>query len=176
MQEYKFNLETIKKMSKGMVILVDTREKQNSHIIDYFNKHKIAYKKQKLDFGDYSFLLPEAVTGGADLYFHRDIVIERKASLEELSGNLGQERERFEKELANAKNRGCKVHLFVEDPRGYQGIIQSQYHTQLKPAAYMASLVTFRERYGIGISFIDPQYSAYMIYNTFYYYMREALR
>ena len=48
-----------------------------------------------------------------DIFFHRDIVVERKASLEELSGNLAQERERFEKEFLKAGNDGCKVYLMV---------------------------------------------------------------
>lgn len=176
MREYKFDIERIKHMGKKMMILVDTREKQNTHILNYFQKHHIAYRMEKLDFGDYSFLLPNEVTGAADLYFHREIVIERKASLEELSGNLTRERDRFEKELLTAKSKGCTIHFMIEDPRGYQAILEGNYRTEMKPAAYMASLATFQERYGVHISFLDPQYSGYMIYQTFYYHMREALK
>lgn len=176
MQKYKFDLDTIKAIAKQMIVLVDTREKQNQHILDYFAKHHIAYRKEKLDFGDYSFLLPAAATGIGNLYFHRDIVIERKASLEELSGNLAQERERFERELAKAKTEGCRIYLLVEDARGYQGILGAQYRTGLKPAAYFASLTTFQERYNVHINFCDTPSSAYLIYQTFYYYMREKLR
>ena len=71
-----------------MVILIDTREKVNDHILNYFNKKNIAYRQQALEFGDYSFMLPK-VDGLLcnELYFHKEIVIERKNSLEELSGN-----------------------------------------------------------------------------------------
>lgn len=113
MKQHKFSVEELKKLTKSMVILVDSREKQNSHILSYFDKQGITYQKEKLEYGDYSFYLPAAVAG-EDIYFHRDLVVERKASLEELSGNLAQERERFEKEFLRAGNDGCKVYLMVE--------------------------------------------------------------
>lgn len=43
-----------------MVILVDSREKKNSHILDYFRKQKIAYQVEKLEYNDYSFMIPAA--------------------------------------------------------------------------------------------------------------------
>ena len=42
----------------SMVILVDTREKVNDHILEYFDKKNITYKKKALDYGDYSFMIP----------------------------------------------------------------------------------------------------------------------
>lgn len=47
MRQYKFSVEEIKQRTKGMVILVDSREKKNSHILDYFRKQKIAYRVEK---------------------------------------------------------------------------------------------------------------------------------
>lgn len=41
----------------SMVILVDTREKVNDHILEYFDKKSITYKKKALDYGDYSLSL-----------------------------------------------------------------------------------------------------------------------
>ncbi len=88
----KFTLDEIKKLSKSMVVLVDSREKENRHILDYFDKHSIAHQPSKLDYGDYSFMLPSPGPSPSqeDVYFHREIVIERKSGLEELSGNLGK--------------------------------------------------------------------------------------
>lgn len=172
----KLTYDQIKKLSKEMVILVDTREKNNGHIIDYFNKKGIAYKKQALEFGDYSFMLPkvEGLTGN-ELYFHKEIVVERKNSLEELSGNLGQNRDRFEKEFLKARNNSCSIHLMVENPQGYNDIMKHNYNTQLKPVSYMASLKSFEERYDLKMQFVESQYSGYIIYSTFYYYMRNKL-
>ena len=106
MRQYRYSVEDAKRLLKQMVILVDSREKRNGHISDYFEKNGIAYQKTKLDYGDYSFMIP-ASAAGEDIYFHRDCVVERKASLEELSGNLAQERERFEKEFVKAGNDGA---------------------------------------------------------------------
>lgn len=173
MKQYKFSVEEIKKLTKGMVILVDSREKKNSHILDYFKKQKIVYQVEKLEYGDYSFMIPAA---GGDIYFHRDCVVERKASLEELSGNLTRERERFEKEFLKAGNDGCKIYLMVEAPSGYSDIIGHRYRTEFTPAAYMSSLKTFEHRFGANIQFISPEYAGYYIVSTFQYYAREILK
>ena len=58
MKQYKFSVEEIKKLTKQMIVLIDTREKRNEHILSYFDKQGITYRKEKLDFGDYTFLLP----------------------------------------------------------------------------------------------------------------------
>lgn len=175
MKQYKFSVEEIKKLTKSMIILVDSREKKNSHILDYFRKQKISFQSEKLEYGDYSFMIP-AAAAGEDIYFHRDCVVERKASLEELSGNLAQERERFEKEFLKAGNDGAKVYLMVEAPGGYSDIIGHKYHTEFTPAAFMASLKTWESRFGCNVQFIDSQYSGYYIYSTFSYFCREVLK
>ena len=74
---------------KSIVILVDTREKENQHILDYFDKKGIKYKKRALEYADYSFMIPEneALNIPRDLYFDKECVVERKGSLEELSTN-----------------------------------------------------------------------------------------
>lgn len=175
MKQYKFSFEEIKRLTKSMVILVDSREKKNRHILDYFEKQGIPYRVEKLEYGDYSFMVP-ASAAGADIYFHRDCVVERKASLEELSGNLAQERDRFEKEFLKAGNDGCKTYLMVESPGGYSDIIAHKYRTEFAPAAYMASLKTFEHRFGANIQFISAGYAGYYIASTFQYYARETLK
>lgn len=176
MKQYKFSIQDIKTMEKSMLILVDSREKKHNHILDYFNKHKISYQVEKLEYGDYSFMIPAQAAGGALIFFHRDIVIERKSSLEELSGNLAQGRERFEKELLRARNDQAKIYLMVEDKGGYSSIISHRYQTQLAPAAFAASLKTFEMRFGANIQFIDKEYSGYYITSTFQYFLRESLK
>ena len=56
---YRFTDKEVKKILDNLTILVDTRENANSHIIEFFNKKKIPYKIQKLDFGDYSCYIPK---------------------------------------------------------------------------------------------------------------------
>jgi len=95
----------IKELLKSLVILIDTREQENTNIIEFLERKKVSYKTKALNFGDYSFFLPENKELGIqrDLYFDREIVIERKGSLSELAGNLTKDRERFEKELIRKK-------------------------------------------------------------------------
>ena len=175
MKQYKFSVEDIKKFAKSMVILVDSREKKNSHIIDYFKKQGISYKSEKLDYGDYSFMIP-AVAAGEDIYFHKDIIIERKASLEELSGNLAQKRQQFETEFLKAKSDNCKSYLMIEAPGGYSDIIGHKYRTEFTPTCFMASLKTWEHRFDTNIQFISPEYSGYYIVSTFQYFCREVLK
>ena len=78
-KQYKYADKDIKKLTGSIIVLVDTREKQNRHITDYLDKNNIAYEPTTLSYGDYSFYIPAEVAG-EDIYFHRDIVIERKAS------------------------------------------------------------------------------------------------
>lgn len=175
MKQYKFSMEEIKYLIKNMVILVDSREKKNGHILEYFKKQNISYQVEKLEYGDYSFMIP-AVAAGKDIFFHRDIVIERKASLEELSNNLTQERERFEKEFLKAGNDGCKIYLVIEVLGGYSDIIGHRYGTKFTPAAFMASLKTWEHRFDVNVQFISQEYAGYYLVSTFQYYAREILK
>ncbi len=174
MKPYHFSSSAERKeLAKNLTILVDSREKRNNHILDYFERQKIPFQVGKLDYGDYSFFLS---IGQQNFYFHEDVVVERKANLEELSKNLAQGRETFEKEFYKAGNDSCKVYLMVEDPRGYTGIINHTYRTDFQPRAFMASLKTWEHRFGANVQFIDPQYAGYYIYSTFIYFARERLK
>ena len=85
--DLKYTDKEIETLLKTMIVLVDTREQENSHILNYFDKKKIKYMVQKLDVGDYSFMLPKNPDMGIDndIYFTNKIVIERKGSLDELA-------------------------------------------------------------------------------------------
>ena len=157
MTQYKFLFEEIKQLFKSAVILVDSREKKNEHILDYFRKQGISWQQTKLDYGDYSFMIPK-VAAGQDIFFHRDIVVERKASLEESSGNLTQDRDRFEKEFLRARNDGAKIYLMIESPGGYSDIIAHKYQTELS-----LLLIWLPSRHGSTVS--KPMCSL-LIHNT----------
>ena len=97
----------IQKILKNMIVLIDSREKANDHITSYFDKHKIKYEIMALPSGDYSFAL-EAIPE-LDLphktFYHNDVLLERKNSLEDLSGCFAQRRVPFnhERSLCYAK-------------------------------------------------------------------------
>ena len=86
------------------MIIVDSREKKNSHILKYFIKNDIDYIVQKMDVADYQI-------EGKD-----NLVIDRKQNLDELSRNLTNRSDhaRFWKEVRRAKERGIKMIVLCE--------------------------------------------------------------
>lgn len=169
----KYSDKDIKQMLKQLTVLIDSREKANSHITDYLTKNHIPYETTTLNYGDYSCKI---LTSTGSIYFHDSIVIERKNSLEELSGNLTRDRERFEREFLRAGNDGCKVYLMVEDIGGYSSIINHSYKTEFKPNAFMASLKAWETRFNLNVQFIDRQYAGYFILSTLKYFAKEMLK
>lgn len=125
------------------IIIVDTREKGHKSILKYFDENNIDYITSKLDYGDYK------------LYKNNSVVIDRKDSLLELSGNLchTNEHERIKREIARAKEDGCKDFIFliaeskiksVEDIKNW-----SSPHTKVKGNVLLKIMCTMKERYGV---------------------------
>lgn len=151
---------------KSMTVLVDTREKANKHIINYFNEKSVAYKSKALESGDYSVLIPAFPEMGLPLPqtlnkpIDGGLFIERKNSLEELAGNLGRFRDRFEAELQRMKN--AEKHLIIESG-SWQDIILGNYDSNLGAKAYYNSLLTFISRYNLHIHFTTPKFAGCLI-------------
>lgn len=168
---YYYTDKEMKELIKSMIILVDTREKE-THITDFFDKKKIQWKSKKLDHGDYSFYIPanDALGITRDMYFDKEVMIERKGSLEEISGNLTNGRDRFEKELALSPNN--KV-LLVEDG-AFEDIVKSNYDTKYNNKSFLASLFTFWFRYNIPVFFMpNKELSGVFIKMYFEYFLKS---
>ena len=159
---------------KSTYILVDTREKK-SHITDFFDKKKINWKSKKLDHGDYSIAIPanEKLGLPKDLYFDKEVIIERKNSLEEISGNLTNGRDRFEKELALSPPN--KV-LLIENA-SFEDLATGNYDTKYNKKSFFASLFTFWFRYDLPVFFVkDPKMTPLFIKFYLDYYVKYKLR
>ena len=172
---YKYTDKEIDELVNSMVILVDTREKNADHITDSFDKNKIAYKKKALDYGDYSFLLPanEKLSIPRDMMFDTKVVVERKGSLEEISGNLTNGRDRFEKELCLAP----KTKVLLIENANYSDVATGNYQTQYNKKSFLASLHSFWFKYNTPIMFMpDNSYSALFIKKYFEYYLKNYIR
>lgn len=165
----------MEELISSMVILIDTREKVNSHITDYFERKEITYKKKTLDYGDYSFMIPSNEKLGIlrDLYFNTTCIIERKASLEEISGNLTQGRDRFEKELCLAP----KTKVLLLENSSYEDIAMGNYNTKYNRKSFMASIHSFWFKYNMPIMFMpDNKYSGLFIRQYFEYFLKNYIR
>ena len=173
----KYTEKEIKEIISSIVILIDTAEKKFEHIVLGLKSLNIPYELKKLNYGDYSFYIPRNERLGIldDVYFDDECVIERKNGLDELSGNMAQNRERFENEFKRANREAKSFTLMVEDA-SYEGILTQQYRTMLKPAGFFSSLITFEQRYNVRTVFVSKQYAFKFMYAHFYYYLRERLK
>lgn len=175
LDKYKYTDKELDELIKSLTILVDTREKSNQHLLEYWDSKGILHRKKALDYGDYSFMIPknEALNIPRDVYFDKEIVVERKGSLEEISGNLTKERDRLEKEFSLApKNK-----VLLLENANYSDVITGNYNTQYNKKSFWASLHSFWFKYNIPIFFMpDNKYSGVFIRGYFEYYLKNYLR
>ena len=171
---YHFIDKEIKALLGSMVVLIDTRENENTHICRYFDQKKIPYESKKLDFGDYSIKIPknEAVGLNRDVIFDDSIVVERKGSLSELAGNLTIGRTRFESELIRAK--GANIALMIENAT-YSDLVMGRYRSEYNAKSFVATLATYSARYGLDVNFVEKELAGNWIYHRLYYAVREEL-
>ena len=157
----------IQSILKHLTIIIDRREKVNEHITKPFAEKDIPIIDRNLDVGDYGCQI-------GDKTFEYDFVIERKANLDELCGNLTADRDRFEREFLRAKARGTKVFLLIEDST-WEDILTHNYQSKFKPLSLIASLLTWQVRFNVTIMFCKKSTTAKIIYDTLYYAVREVL-
>ena len=176
LQDYKFGDEEKKKLEKQIVILVDTREKKNDHILNYFDSYHIKYKKQALSSGDYSFYVEanDELSIPRDIYFDNKIFVERKANLDELATNFSKNRTRFEEEFSISSAE--RKYLLIEGAN-YEDILLHNYTSEFNPKSYLGSLHSFNHRYNLQIVFLpDRDYSPIYILGIFKYYLRNLVK
>jgi len=153
---------------KQLTIVVDSREQVNGHVTGYFDKRKVAHTTRRLDTGDYSAMI-------GDMTLEHDVVVERKANLDEIAGNFTVDRQRFEDEFTRAKAEGLKVFLLIENA-SWEKILLHDYRSKLAPKSLIASLLSWQVRFNITIIFCKPSETGQIIYGTLYYAAREALK
>ena len=183
-------------------VICDSREKENSHIIRQLEKNNIKWVKKKLDVGDYAIeLIPEApggkfsVTAPGTMVFNtnnpadvgypfkvvRPLIIERKANLSELVGNLLEKRDsnnmnRFERELKNATDMGYRIILLIEEPDFYNKLMRKQYRSRCSVASIRGMLFALQSRYNVSIMSVSKEQSASIIWSLLFYDLREKLK
>ena len=85
MPYYQYSPADLDKLLASLIVLCDTREQKNHHILKGLICSQVDYKLRALPAGDYTALLPAAPQYGVfqPLSFADSILIGRKASLEE---------------------------------------------------------------------------------------------
>lgn len=130
--KWKFKDKELKKILDNLVVIVDSRENANKHIIDFFDKKKIPYVVEKLPFGDYSCKIKAGSFEGQgrDIYFNNDFVVERKANIDEICSNLKENAARLKKELAHLNKHDIEFYIFLEDENYELNLRNSNYRSQ----------------------------------------------
>lgn len=182
MIHYKLTDTEIKKLLKeNFMIIYDTREQQNLHVLEYFDKAKIQYKKQKIDEGDYAAVITKCPAMGIyrDLYFK--VAVERKNSIDELAGNLAEDTDtrddlRLVRELRRAKEKGIKMFLVIEDEHGRRNIKTGNYRSLYKPVSLMARLRSLQDQFLNGTVFVNKNDAGEEIFGILKYGVRNFLK
>jgi ERCC4-type nuclease len=153
----------------NIIIIVDTREQKNQHILDYFKMNNIQYRIEKLDTGDYSFILPDFT----ELNFDKKVLIEKKNSIDEIAGNFTKDRPRFQREMERIQDN--HFHLIIENTT-FKKMYGQQYRSQLPPKSLIASLLTWSIRYKFKVWFTGKDEIGKLIYDLIYYELMEMLK
>ena len=157
----------LKEKLDGLALISDSRENVNGHIVKYFESKNVPIISRKLDVGDYSCQI-------GDITFERSFVVERKANLDEICGNLTSDRNRFEREFLRAKAFGVKVFLVIENAT-WSDVYLQNYRSKLSAKSLLASLLSWQTRFNVTILFCEPQNTAKLIHGILYYAAREEL-
>ena len=157
---------------KSMTVVVDSREQVWPHIEKGLETMGYPCERGKLDIGDYTCKLPDL--DGAPVIFSDEVVIERKACLDEIASNFTVGRRRFENEFLRAKAAGVKVFLLIENA-GWTDVLTGNYRSGIKPNAFAAALLSWQAKYNLTIVFCRREDSARMIAGTLYYWLRANL-
>lgn len=172
--------EIDKLLKENLVILHDTREQVNQHVLDYFDRNKIAHKMKKIDEGDYTAIISKCPAKGIyrDLYFK--VAVERKNGVDEFVGNLCEKTDsrddiRLIRELERAKHKGIMMFLVIEDKDCKEKIEQGKYRSGFEPQAVMGRLSSIEVRFLCGTEYVNKENTGKEIYRKLKYAVRYFL-
>lgn len=137
-----------------MVIQIDSREKGNKAILDYFNQVGQKYIVSKMYAGDYQDVNSVKV------------LIDKKDSLVELAGNLCRATEhcRVKKEIAKAYDVGCERFIFLIADKTIMSVDEvhewkvptrrdGSLYTKVRPEILEKIMKTMVKKYGVEFIF-----------------------
>lgn len=149
--------------------MVDTREQDTPRFRARLESMNCLYERCKLDFGDYS---AKFSVGGEWLMLNA--AIERKMDFSELAQCFCNGRARFAREFERAKAADAKIYLLIEN-QCWEDAYSGNYHSHMKPQAFVASLLAWLARYRCQIIFCDQRTSGNLIHDILYREGREML-
>ena len=161
----------MERILKTITLIVDTREQQTPEYKKRIKAVGYPYRRQALKFGDYS---GEYTKDGKVYSLTSEFAIERKMSLDEICGNFGKGRRRFNNEFTRAAEAGAKMHLIVENGN-YEKIIAEKYRSKFNGNSLMSSIIAFCDRYNLTMHFCTPETTPIIINKLLYHHVRNKL-
>ena len=138
----------------NFIILTDTRQQKEAHIIKEFDKQGILHIRTGLPSADYMAL---RYRNGFVLDY--STLIDTKKDLEEVASNLcnTQNHERIKREIAKARELGCKDFIFLIGDNKIKHIADIQNwrspHTKVRGFVLLKIMHTMKEKYGVRFIF-----------------------
>ena len=132
------------------MIICDTREQKNGHILQYLKTHEIPYVERKLETGDYM------------LYERMDTTIDRKQNLGELLCNMcSSDKSRFWREIRRSKEEGVRFIILCEHGGQYKTMkdvanYRSRY-SRISDRELMERMYAAHIAYGVEFLFCDKR-------------------
>lgn len=159
-------------MLRAITVLYDTREQETDMLYKRLFATGYPFKKQKLDFGDYSC---ETISpNGEIISCAKKVAIERKMSLDELCNCFTSGRERFEQEMQRAKEAEAKLYLLVENAT-WEKALNGKYRSKLNPISLTGSLLSWSAKYDLSLFFCKAETSGNLIGKILRYELRRLL-
>lgn len=190
---FKWTDAEITKALNKLVIVIDGREQRANPYrkwfdvngVEYIDNIKAKIKKAEgyfaLETGDYSCMLPKGSIPGIDkdIWFDRDIIVEKKGSIKELAGNLSKDKgARLKKEFSHINKYGTKVYIFMADALYYKHLSEGkEQHIGLwNKDTLRAQINSLEAMYGTSVIPIADEFMAEEIYKKLYYHVRNILK
>lgn len=155
-------------------IICDTRE-QDTFIQDTLDKNGIQTIRKKLNTGDYAIRYK-----GEHI---PKILIERKANIDELLGNLldpvkdEEGNNRFLRELKRAAEMRVKLFLLIQDKDYYIKLLKGEYISKVHTNASTAMVISLMAKFdNLHIIACDRIESPSLVHKILYYHLREELK
>ena len=166
------HLSEVEQVLKTMCIICDTREQPTARANKRYRQFGVPYKREKLDFGDYTaeFALPD----GTRFSLENIAVIERKLGYAELCACYTRDRGRFAREFERAKNAGAKTYLLLENST-WEDAYAGNYRSEMKPQSLVASMCAWLARYNCQIVMCKAETTGKLIRDILYREAKEAL-
>lgn len=136
------------------VILTDTRQQKEKHILKKFDEQNIIHIRTGLPSADYMAL---RYNNGFVLDY--SVLIDTKKDLVEVANNLcnASNHERIKREIETARELGCKDFIFlVGDSKIKKSEDIAKWHspyTKVKGITLLKIMLTFQKKYGVRFIF-----------------------